>query len=146
MGATQLILGPNSTELEIHLGYKMKGVRGLIVAGICFIFPAFFCVLALSVFYQQYGNLPSLGSILAVIRPVIMAIIIDALFNFQKTAVKDFVTLVIASLALLLSYYGLSQVLINLVLGIGACFVGSGSLKSFFALPVGVAPHPIRVS
>lgn len=146
MGATQLIPGPNSTELAIHLGYKMKGLRGLIVAGICFILPAFFCVLALSVFYQQYGNLPSFGSILAGIRPVIVAIIIDALFNFQKTAVKDFVTLIIAALALLLSYYGLSQVFIILVLGMGASFVGSGSLKSFFALPVGVAPLMLPVT
>ncbi len=90
LGATNLIPGPNSTELAIHIGHRMGGWKGLLTAGVSFIFPAFLSVLALAVFYGKYGSLPELNSILAGIRPVVTAIVVLALINFRKNAVPDF--------------------------------------------------------
>lgn len=90
LGAAQLIPGPNSTELAIHIGFKKGGWKGLLTAGVSFILPAFLCVLAFSVFYGKYGSLPELHSVLLGIRPVVTAIVILALIQFRKTAVPDF--------------------------------------------------------
>ena len=68
-GATNLIPGPNSTELAIHLSLERGGVLGLIVGGISFIFPAMLSVLALAIFYTKYGEIPSLSGILIGIKP-----------------------------------------------------------------------------
>jgi chromate transporter len=105
MGATNLIPGPNSTELAIHIGHKLAGIRGLLTAGLSFILPAFLCVLTLAVVYVRFGNIPELTSLLMGIRPVVTAIVLLALFKFQKTAVPDFQLAFIAVLAGLVSFY-----------------------------------------
>jgi len=136
VGATHLIPGPNSTELAIHLGFRTAGVRGLFVAGASFILPAFLCVLAIAVGYVNYGSLPALEPILAGIRPVIIAIIIDALLKFRRSAIPEIKTMLVAATALSLSYMGFNQILILLSLGaVYACFFNL-HLKSLFILPL----------
>ena len=78
LAATQLVPGPNSTEMAIHIGYVQQGLPGLIVAGVCFIMPAFLIVLAISIAYVIYGKLPAVGALFYGIQPVIVAIIIQA--------------------------------------------------------------------
>jgi chromate transporter len=89
VGATNLIPGPNSTELAIHIGRRRAGLPGLVVAGACFILPAFFIVGALGWMYQRYGSLPEAGALLRGIKPVMVVIVVQALVGLGRSAVKN---------------------------------------------------------
>lgn len=139
LGATQLIPGPNSTELAIHIGHHKGGWKGLVVAGCSFIFPAFVCVLALAVFYAHYGALPEIEPILAGIRPVIMAIILDALWKFRKSAVPQVKVGVVALIALILAILGVNEIL--LILGLALVYaLALGRSHLALALPLVALP------
>jgi chromate transporter len=97
MGATNLIPGPNSTELAIYLGYERARWRGLVMAGVCFILPAVVIVLAIAWIYTEYGTTPAFGGILYGVRPVVLAIIVMALLGLVRTAVKSPVTALVAA-------------------------------------------------
>ena len=86
LGATNMIPGPNSTEMAIHIGYSRAGVPGLIVAGVCFIVPAALIVLAIAVGYVRFGTLPQLERMLYAIKPVVIAIITFAVADLGRTA------------------------------------------------------------
>lgn len=88
IGATNLIPGPNSTELAIHLGLERGGIPGLFIAGTCFILPAMLIVLAIAAAYGKYGVLPQVDALLAGVKPVIIAIVTLALIRLWKTAAK----------------------------------------------------------
>lgn len=88
LGATNLIPGPNSTEMAIHLGYTRAGWRGLVLAGVGFILPAMLLVLALAWAYARFGTLPQAGWLLYGIKPVIIAIVVQALWSLGRTAVR----------------------------------------------------------
>src|SRR5205809_244834 len=75
LGATNLIPGPNSTEMAIHLGYRRAGWPGLLVAGSCFILPAMLIVLGIAWAYTRYGTLPQSEAILYGVKPVIIAVV-----------------------------------------------------------------------
>jgi chromate transporter len=100
LGVTNLIPGPNSTELAIHIGYERAGVLGLLVAGGCFILPAMLIVWGLAVLYVHYQTLPQLNDLLYGIKPVIVAIVLQALAKFAIKAAKDHLTRLGAGLAL----------------------------------------------
>jgi chromate transporter len=89
LGATQLVPGPNSTEMVIHIGYLHQGVRGLLVAGGSFIFPAFLMVLAISLFYGAYGALPQVQALFYGIQPVIVAIVLMAVLKLAPAALNS---------------------------------------------------------
>ncbi len=101
-GATNLIPGPNSTELAIHIGRERSGWRGLLVAGACFIVPATLIVLAFAVLYERYGRSPSGQYLLYGITPVVIAIVAQALWGLLKTAIKGPLTAVVGVGALVL--------------------------------------------
>ncbi|GAC1645881.1 MAG: chromate efflux transporter [Herpetosiphon sp.] len=88
LGATNLIPGPNSTEMAIHIGYLRAGWRGLLAAGVLFILPAMLIVLALAAIYRQYGAGPESRWLLYGIQPVIIGIILQALWALSRTALK----------------------------------------------------------
>ncbi|MGE0870061.1 MAG: chromate efflux transporter [Kofleriaceae bacterium] len=88
LGATNLIPGPNSTELAIHIGHARARWRGLVVAGACFIIPAVVTVTALAWIYVRYGSLPELTGVMYGIKPVIIGVVVQALWGLGKTAVK----------------------------------------------------------
>jgi chromate transporter len=100
LGATNLIPGPNSTEMAIHIGYKMGGWRGLMTAGIMFIGPAFLIVWAIAWFYARFGNLPEIHSIFLGIKPVILAVVAQAIWSLSRSAIKDRVLAILCLLAL----------------------------------------------
>ena len=81
LGATNLIPGPNSTEMAIHVGHERAGWRGLVVAGVSFIAPAFLIVLACAWAYMRYGTLPAAEGLLRGVKPVIIAIVLQALWG-----------------------------------------------------------------
>nr|HRC77997.1 chromate transporter [Kouleothrix sp.] len=88
LGATNLIPGPNSTEMVIHVGQVRAGWRGMIAGGVCFILPAALMVLALAWAYAEFGAMPAANWLLYGIKPVIIAIVLQALWGLAKTAVK----------------------------------------------------------
>lgn len=88
LGATNLIPGPNSTEMVMHVGHERAGWRGLVAAGAGFILPAATIVLALAWLYVRYGTTPTAEWLLYGIKPVIIAVVVQALWGLLKTAVK----------------------------------------------------------
>jgi chromate transporter len=116
VGATNLIPGPNSTELAIHLGYDRARWRGLVAAGVCFILPAFLIVLVLAWAYVGYGETPAFDGLLYGIKPVVVAIIVMAILGLVRTAVKD-ALLAVVSVAVLVAYLLGGNELLLLALG-----------------------------
>jgi chromate transporter len=88
LAATQLAPGPNSTEMAIHVGWLHQGRRGLVVAGVCFILPAFLIVLGISLVYGVYGALPEVAALFYGMQPVIVAIIMVAVVRMAPTACR----------------------------------------------------------
>ncbi|MEW9529523.1 chromate efflux transporter [Microbispora sp. NPDC049125] len=103
MGATNLIPGPNSTELAIHLGFDRARWRGLLAAGVCFILPAALIVTGLAWAYVTYGTTPAVAGILYGIVPAVIAIIAHALLGLLRTAIKN-VWLALLAVAALAAY------------------------------------------
>lgn len=89
LAATNLIPGPNSTEMAIHLSYVRAGWRGLIAGGVAFIMPAFLIVLAIAALYGQYGTTPTAEALLYGIEPVIIGVILQAVWGLSRTAIKN---------------------------------------------------------
>lgn len=96
ISATNLIPGPNSTEMAIHIGYIYAGWLGLIISGACFIFPAVLMTAGLAWAYVNYGSLPQFAPLLYGIKPAVLAIILNALWRLGKKAVKSRKLLIIA--------------------------------------------------
>lgn len=120
IGLTNLIPGPNSTEMAIHLGHERAGWRGSILAGIGFIVPAVLITLGIAWFYGEYGKLPAVRALLFGIKPAIIAVIVFAIFPLFKTAVNSYAKLLAAAATLALCFYGVSEVLV--MLGVGVFF------------------------
>jgi chromate transporter len=89
LGASNLVPGPSSTEMAIHIGHRRAGWEGLVVAGVSFILPAMLLVLACAWAYAKFGSLPQLRGILYGVKPVIIAVILNALWRLARAAAKD---------------------------------------------------------
>lgn len=118
LGATNLIPGPNSTEMAIHIGHRRGGWLGLFVAGASFIFPAVLIVTAIAWAYVLYGSLPRVTGILYGIKPVIIAIVVQALWSLGKTSIKTKFLAAIAVVAATLTFLGTHELLILLGAGV----------------------------
>lgn len=112
LGATNLIPGPNSTEMAIHIGFRRAGWPGLIVGGICFIAPAMLIVLALAWLYVGYGTTPQAEWLLYGIKPVVIAIIAQALWTLGNKALKTWVLFLIGSIVFILYFLGFNEILL----------------------------------
>jgi len=88
LGATNLIPGPNSTELAIHIGQARAGWPGLLVAGLCFILPAALLVTAIAWAYVRFGTLPAVQGLLYGVKPVVIAVVVQALWGLSRSALK----------------------------------------------------------
>jgi chromate transporter len=125
MGATNLIPGPNSTELAIHLGFDRAGRRGLIAAGVCFILPAALMVTALAWGYVTYGTTPAVEGLLYGVVPAVIAIIAHALFGLLRTVIKNLWLGLLAVAALTAYLLGVNELL---VLAAGAVLAAAARL------------------
>ena len=112
VGATNLIPGPNSTEMAIHIGYLRAGWPGLIVAGACFILPAMLIVLCLAWAYVRYGSSPQAGWLLYGIKPVVIAIIFQALWNLGKRAINSLLTALVLTVVTILYFLQVNNLLL----------------------------------
>ena len=86
LGATNLIPGPNSTEMAIHIGWRRRRWAGLVVAGVSFILPAMFITGILAWAYVRFGTLPEAAGLLWGVKPVILEIVAQALWNLAPAA------------------------------------------------------------
>jgi chromate transporter len=118
LAATNLIPGPNATEMAIHIGYVRAGWPGLIAAGSAFILPAFLISLVLSWVYVRFGALPEGHALFYGINPVVMAIILVATYRLGKTALKGKVQVLLGVLAFGAALLGVNEVLILLGAGV----------------------------
>ena len=144
LGATNLIPGPNSTELAIHVGYRRAGWAGLVVAGSCFILPAFFIVMAIAWAYVRFGTLPETTALLYGVKPVVLSVVVQALWRLGKSALKTRFLSVVALVAVALSFIGINELLVLFGAGIGVALVvwigeerqrGAASFTLFAAAP-----------
>jgi len=112
LGMVNLIPGPNSTELAIFIGYRRAGWRGLLLGGVCFILPAAVIVTGIAWAYVKFGKLPQLEGILYGLKPVIIAVVLQALWSLGPAAIKSRMLALIGALALALSFLGVNPLLI----------------------------------
>jgi chromate transporter len=106
LGATNLIPGPNSTEMAIHIGYLRAGWPGLLMAGAGFIVPATLCVGALAWLYVGFGALPQSEALLWGVKPVVIAVVLQALWSLGRSAVRSRLLAAVAAAALAASLPG----------------------------------------
>jgi chromate transporter len=110
VGATNLIPGPNSTEMAIHIGFRRAGWPGLLAAGVSFIAPAMLIVIGLAWAYVQFGSTPQAEWLLYGIKPVVIAIIVQALWSLGQKAVKGALTATIAILVIGSYFMGINEI------------------------------------
>ena len=112
MAAANLIPGPNSTETAIHLGFRRAGWAGLVAAGVCFILPAFVIVLAIAMLYARYGTTSAAESLLYGIEPVVVAVILQAVWGLGRTAIRPWLPGIVAVAAFGLYFVGVHELLL----------------------------------
>lgn len=110
IGATSLIPGPDSSEMTMHCGYERGGWKGLIVSGLCFIFPAVVLTMLLAWLYSLYGELPKIQPFLYGIKPAVIAIILAAVYRLGKKAIKNQWLLVLGIATFGSCLFGLNEI------------------------------------
>lgn len=117
LGAVNVIPGPNSTEMAIHVGL-LAGWRGFLVAGVCFILPAVAIVTVLAWLYVEFGALPQATSILRGVKPAVIAVVLQALWRLGRDSLKTPLLVVVAVLSVGLSVVGVHELLVLLIGGV----------------------------
>ncbi|MGB2663449.1 MAG: chromate efflux transporter [Candidatus Acidiferrum sp.] len=118
IGAVNLLPGPSSTELTIYLGEVRGGFAGLAVAGACFILPSAVMVAALAWAYEKFGKLPQVEGLLFGIKPVVVALIIPALWNLGRVALKNPGLIMLAVAVVLLAALGVNVITLLICAGL----------------------------
>ena len=111
IGATNLIPGPNSTEMTMHCGYERAGWKGLFVAGLCFIIPAVAITGLFALLYQEYGQLPNVKPFIYGIKPAVISIIIMAAYKLGKKALKSVELGLLGLITITACLFGLNEVM-----------------------------------
>ncbi|MBL4650522.1 MAG: chromate efflux transporter [Aureispira sp.] len=130
MGATNLIPGPNSTEMTMHCGHERAGVLGLFAAGICFIFPAVVITVLFAWFYVEYGDLPAVAPLIFGIKPAVLAIIAGAIYKLSKKALKSTELAVLGLIVLIVSLFGVNEIAALLAAGVLGTIYFTGKSKA----------------
>ena len=112
IGATNMIPGPNSTEMAIHVGHRRGGFPGLLVAGTCFILPAALIVTAIAWAYVRFGRLPQALGLLYGVKPVVIAVVAQALWRLGRSALKGPLLVTVALAATVLGFVGVHELAI----------------------------------
>jgi chromate transporter len=151
VGATNLIPGPNSTELAIHLGWDRARGRGLVVAGVCFIVPAALIVGVLAWIYVTYGDTPALEGVLYGIKPVVIAIVAQALAKLIPTAAKTRLLAALAAGAVAAYLLGVNELVVLAAAGAMAAAlravrqVRTQRLSAWLPLPLAAAGTDVEL-
>ena len=151
VGGCNLLPGPSSTQVAMALGYRRAGVAGLVIAGVCFIVPAALATLALAWAYVRYGRLPQVAGFLYGTKPVIAAIVAQALWRLGQSAVKSWFLTVLGTACLAGAIAGLPPLAILLVAGAVAMAPRIGRVRTGSALlgvgvPVATGGAPLSAA
>lgn len=155
VGVTNLIPGPNSTEMAIHLGYLRAGWLGLVVGGLCFILPAMLIVIILAWTYVKVGATPQAEWLLYGIKPVVISIIVQALWTLGQKAIKSPFLAIVGIAVLALYFLGVNEILLLFVSGLIFMVITNfkklrKKVLSVFLLPISVGsnilPSTVSVS
>lgn len=139
VGAVNLLPGPSSTELTIYLGEIRGGVPGMITAGVSFTLPAAVVVVALAWAYLRYGAMPQVAGLLFGIKPVVVALIAQAIWNLGRTALKTAALAILAVCVVALAAWGIHALLLLIGAGVLWMIIGTGkSLARTRAAVVGI--------
>jgi chromate transporter len=128
LGASNLVPGPSSTEMAIHIGHQRAGWKGLVVAGSCFILPAMLIVLVCAWAYARFGSLPQIQGVLYGVKPVIIAVVLQALWALGRTAVKSAFLAVVGVCTTVLALAGGN--VLAILIGAGLVAAAGRSLRS----------------
>ena len=139
LGATNLIPGPNSSEMAIHIGFVRAGLPGLIVAGVCFISPAVIISLLLAHFYVRYGSIPQVGHFVWGIRSGVIAVILAALFRLAKPLVKNRFVAAVSIAVFVLNLCHVDEIILLIVAGIVGLLWGIRDRITHRTLPLFLA-------
>jgi chromate transporter len=141
LGVCNLIPGPNSTEMAIHIGQLRAGFAGLLVAGACFILPAAAIVLAIAWMYVRFGTMPQAVGLLYGIKPVIIAVVLQALWGLGRTAIKSRILAALAIIALIASLFDVNDMIV--LLGGGIVMLAIRGLEDRAAARATLAAIPV---
>lgn len=153
VGATNLIPGPNSTEMALHCGKERAGWKGLLLAGACFILPAVFITGVFAWLYQQYGASPKVKPFIYGIKPAIIGVIVSLMITLGKKAIKSIELAIFGIVALALAIMGVNEIII--LFGLGAVGMVIYAIKSrpdkmvcfiplLFVIPLTVNNKPVN--
>ncbi|MEP2937529.1 MAG: chromate efflux transporter [Gilvibacter sp.] len=150
VGATNLIPGPNSTEMTMHCGHERGGIKGLFVAGFCFIFPAVVITGILAWAYVNFGQLPEIAPFVKGIQPAVLAIIATAVLKLGKKAIKTWELTVLGLLVLVVSLFGVNEIIALLAGGIlGGIYFAiknkTGKINASYLLPFTSIPVSLSI-
>ncbi|HEY0727046.1 MAG TPA: chromate efflux transporter [Pyrinomonadaceae bacterium] len=145
LGAANLIPGPNSTELAIHIGHRQAGWRGLLVAGISFILPAMLIVMVFAWAYVRYGSLPQVAGVLYGVKPVIIVIVLQALWSLGRTAVKSTFLAFVAAASLALTLFRVHELLVLLSAGVVVALTRLTWPRLKRSAPLSVSASPLML-
>jgi chromate transporter len=148
LAAINLVPGPNAVEMAIYLGYLKAGIPGLLLGGICFLLPATLISLLLASYYQSFGSLPQIQTVLSILTPIIIAIIFTSGYRIGKSAIKNIQTAIICFGCFLAALKGINSITLILVGGLAGLviFALSKSEESaglFFGLNIQIAQNII---
>jgi len=144
LGITNLIPGPNSTEMAIHLGYTRAGAWGLVLGGVCFIVPAMAIVLSLAWAYVRWGSLPVATSLLYGVKPVIIAIVVQAMWGLARTAVRGPLLAAAFVAAAALALAGVHELVVLFGAGALAALLAARSRAAAGVITLLVSTTPLR--
>ena len=138
MAVTNIVPGPNATEMAAHLGYIRAGFPGLIIAGISFMLPATIISVILAIFYKRFGSLPQINGGFSIINAIVVAILISALLRLSKPVYKTNFSLFLGGSSLIAALFGCDQVIIMLISGLISLFYYSVNQRHLTPLIVGI--------
>lgn len=137
LAATNLVPGPNATEMAIHIGFVRAGWPGLLAGGVAFIIPAFLISLALSVIYVRFGRLPQGAALFYGINPAVVAIILTATYRLGQAALKDKRSIAVSAACLVAAMLGANEVVVLLAAGLtGVLMYAPPASGRFLALAI----------
>ena len=142
LGATHLIPGPNSTEMAIHIGRQRAGVIGLVAAGLAFIMPAVLITLAAAWTYTRFGALPQAAAVLYGVKPVVIAVVAQALWSLARTAVKTTFLAAVGLAATAVNLLGGHEIALLMGAGVLVALARRGPRDLFASLATPVATAP----
>lgn len=139
IGATNLIPGPNSTEMTMHCGHERGGIKGMFVAGISFIFPAVAITMLFAWMYTEYGQLPEVEPFIYGIKPAVIAIILSAVYRLGKKALKTTTLGILGAITLAACIFGLNEIIALFscgLLGLALFLIKKPSTKTLSLAPL----------